>query len=319
MYLFGKNFVQDTRMKLEKVFPITFPFGVGGPDAERENNVSYVNCLEHYRNLCLPNMHRDDIILISHHLKNRIISYNYAMIKCNTKISADVSLAQQFSNITVDQLTQAHAVRNLHSSDLSPPAGTTTTSSRFFQTVEACCKPLQHTAEAAMSARGKYFAMMDMFSLGAIFLTMSPAGNRNLRVKAFALGKPVILPTPWTMSDEDCTEYLERIVEINQFYPGAGELEFRSQLDIFIENMLMWDRKKRMSKGVGICGVVQAFGISVEDQLLGNLHAHAIIFIEGKFSLGIILLSYHYLLSLSTKGSCRILYRAEFGETKCFL
>ena len=62
------------------------------------------------------------------------------------------------------------------------------------------------------------------------------------------------------MSDEDCTEYLERIVEINQIYPGAGELEFRSQLDIFIENMLMWDRKKRMSKGVGICGVVQAFG-----------------------------------------------------------
>jgi hypothetical protein len=102
-------------------------------------------------------------------------------------------------------------------------------------------------------------------------------------VKAFALGKSVILPTPWTMSDEDCTEYLDKIVEINQFYPGAGELEFRSQLDIFIENMLMWDRKKRMSKGVGVFGVVQAFGISVEYQLLGNLHAHAIIFIEGTF------------------------------------
>jgi hypothetical protein len=80
MYLFGKNFVQDIRLKLEKVFPITFPFGVGGPDAERENKVSYVNCLEQYRNLCLPNMHRDDIILISHHLKNRFISYKYG--KC---------------------------------------------------------------------------------------------------------------------------------------------------------------------------------------------------------------------------------------------
>ena len=45
--------------------------------------------------------------------------------------------------------------------------------------------------------------------------------------------------------------------------------------------MLMWDVKKKKSKGMGIFGVVKAYGIIVEDKLNGNLHAHMIIIIDG--------------------------------------
>ena len=80
MYLFGNNFVSDINLSLEKVFPIAFPFGIGGPGVHRENKMSYEECLRHYRDLCIPAMHKDDIILVSNHLLNRILSFKYAII-----------------------------------------------------------------------------------------------------------------------------------------------------------------------------------------------------------------------------------------------
>ena len=199
MYLFGNNFVSDVNLKLESVFPIAFPFGVGGPDTHRENKVSYEECLRHYRDLCLSAMHKEDIILMSYHLVNRILSYKLAILKCSTKISMNVSLAEQFSNITAKQLEEAYVqrVEPRINPDISTASAPTSISSRFFKTIEACCKPLQHTAEASTAARGKYFAMTDLMSMGAIFFTLSPTANRNLRVRAFAYGKCVTVPQPW--------------------------------------------------------------------------------------------------------------------------
>ena len=276
MYLFGNNFVSDINLSLEKVFPIAFPFGIGGPGVHRENKMSYEECLRHYRDLCIPAMHKDDIILVSNHLLNRILSFKYAIIRCNKKVNPQLSLAEQFSNISVTELESACERRRAYSLEAE-----STTGSQFLQSVEACCRPIQHTAEAASVARGKYYAIHDRFGFGALFVTVSPTANRNLRVKVFATGKPTTIPEPWDMNEEECTHFLEHMIDLNQMYPGAGELEFRSQLDIFIEHLLMWDRKKHVSKGISIFGVVTAFGITVEDQLNGTLHGHMIIMIEG--------------------------------------
>jgi hypothetical protein len=279
MYVYGKNFVSDINLNLEKVFPTVFPFGVGGPGVNRENNVSYEECLRHYQDLCLSNFHKDDFILVSNHLLNRMISFKYAIIRCQKKVSPDLTLAQQFSNIKVKDLEEAWEQRQRRDTQTSFVSNST--SQRYFQTVSACCRPLQHTAEAATAARGKYFALYDRFDSGAIFVTVTPAGSRNLRVKAFILAQGVDIPKPWEMSDSNCKELLDELVELNQMYPGAGALEFRSQLDLFIEDIMKWDRKKQKSKGISIFGVVQGFGITVEDQKTGNLHAHGIVFIEG--------------------------------------
>jgi hypothetical protein len=277
-YIFGNQFVSDINLSFEKVFPMAFPFGYGGPNVHRENPVSYEECLRHYRNLCSPFMHKDDIILVSNHIINRIVSFKYAIIRCNKKMMDNVPLAEQFSNITIKELEDAYDRRVNYDTESAA-----TTSTRFLQSVEACCRPLQHTAEAASAARGKYYAMYDRFGSGALFVTVSPTGNRNLRVRVFATGKSMNIPKPWLMSEEECSNYLEELVDLNQIYPGAGEVEFRSQLDIFVEELLRWDRKKHQSKGVGIFGVVEAFGITVEDQQMGNLHGHMIIVIKGKY------------------------------------
>ena len=278
MYVYGKNFVSDVNLKLESVLPIAFPFGVGGPGVKRENHVSYEECLRHYRNLCLPSLHKDDVILVTYHLLNRILSFKSAIINCNKKVADNSTIAHQFSNITITDLEEAVEARQSYNNNGITGNEITT---KFLRTVEACCRPLQHTAEAATTARGKYFAMFDRFGTGAIFVTISPTGSRNLRVRAFAEGKTTTLPTPWKMTNEECTSYLDEMTNLNQFYPGAGELEFRSQLDIFIEHILNWDIKKQKSKGIGVFGQVIAYGMSVEDQLMGNLHAHMLIIIKG--------------------------------------
>jgi len=243
MYLFGKKFVSDVHLNLEKVFPTVFPFGLGGPSSPRENKVSYEECLRHYRDLCIPAMHKDDFILVCNHLLNRIVSYKYANIKCNKKISAERTLGEQFSNISMKDLENAFEKKQINDNNTA-----ITTSDRFLNTVEACCRPIQHTAEAAKAARGKYFALFDRFGMGSIFVTISPTGNRNLHVKAFALAQHVSVPSPSTMTDNDCTLFLEEMIALNNIYPGAGELEFRSQLDIFIESILNWDRKNTYLK-----------------------------------------------------------------------
>jgi hypothetical protein len=278
MYVYGKNFVSDVNLKLESVLPMAFPFGLGGPGVNRDNHVSYEECLRHYRSLCLPALHKDDVILVTYHLLNRILSFKTAIINCNKKVSENATLAHQFSNITIKDLEEAVEARQ---SSYNAGLEDNELSKRFLRTVEACCRPLQHTAEAATVARGKYFAMFDRFGCGAIFVTISPTSNRNLRCRAFAAGTSITLPSPWEMSNEDCECFLDEMIEINQLYPGAGELEFRSQLDIFIEYILNWDLTHKKAKGPGVFGLVMAYGVSVEDQLNGNLHGHMLIQIKG--------------------------------------
>jgi len=117
-----------------------------------------------------------------------------------------------------------------------------------LRTVEACCRPLQHTAEAATAARGKYFALYDHLGFGSVFMTIRPTANRNLHVKAFALAKSVVIPKQWMMSENDIDIFLDEMIDLNKLYPGAGEIEFRSQLDIFIYELLKWDRKTNNRK-----------------------------------------------------------------------
>jgi len=143
------------------------------------NNVNVIT-----ETLCIPAMHKDDFILVCNHLLNRIVSYKYANIKCNKKISGESTLGEQFSNISIKDLEYAFEKKQMNDNNT-----TITTSDRFLNTVEACCGPIQHTAEAAKAVRRQYFALFDRFGIGAIFLTISPTGNHNLHIKAFALAQ----------------------------------------------------------------------------------------------------------------------------------
>jgi len=127
------------------------------------------------------------------------------------KVAHDRTLAEQFSNITIRDLEESYERRV--TTDRQQQQGIIISNNSFLHTVEACCRPLQHTAEAATAARGKYFALYDHFGFGTVFITISPTANRNPHVKAFAHGKTIVVPKPWMMTDDDIDLLLEEMID----------------------------------------------------------------------------------------------------------
>ena len=82
---YGGNYVSSAReRKLEWVFPIKFPFGIGGPKLNRRTRISEIKCLKHYLRLSLPQFMRGSFILVIIHIFNQIKSYQSGLITCRS-------------------------------------------------------------------------------------------------------------------------------------------------------------------------------------------------------------------------------------------
>ena len=57
-------------------------------------------------------------------------------------------------------------------------------------------------------------------------------------------------------------------------YPGACSLEYQNIIKIVIEDLLQWDIKKQIAKGVGIIRTVEALALANEEQGRPTLHSH---------------------------------------------
>jgi len=60
----GGEFVKGHKIPMHSMFPIQFPFGLGGLEMKRPTKISEEECLRHYMNLSLPQFHRQDFILV---------------------------------------------------------------------------------------------------------------------------------------------------------------------------------------------------------------------------------------------------------------
>ena len=77
----GGNYVNTGKeLKLESVFPLQFPFGLGGPKIKRPTHISEEACLKHYLRLSLQQFMWSDFILVVYHLYNQIMSYRSGLI-----------------------------------------------------------------------------------------------------------------------------------------------------------------------------------------------------------------------------------------------
>ena len=54
----------DWSLSLPKIFPLYFPYGVGGIKEGRANKVSDIECMRHYLRLSLPQFQKADFILV---------------------------------------------------------------------------------------------------------------------------------------------------------------------------------------------------------------------------------------------------------------
>ncbi len=87
----SKNYQPDYKIFLPQVFPLTFPFGVGGLEENRRTHVSVEECLKHYLNISLSMFQHSDIILLISHMYFRKKSFQSAYLKCKSRSSLESS------------------------------------------------------------------------------------------------------------------------------------------------------------------------------------------------------------------------------------
>ena len=134
------------------MFPIQFPFGLGGLEMKKPTNISEEECLRHYMNLSLPQFHRQDFILVLLGMYHRLKSFQTGMIQCKSKMRNGISFAEVISNLTKEDILKA-AQRRDNGVAYSP----NNMASRFFNSISTSCRPVGYSNEAVKYARRQFF------------------------------------------------------------------------------------------------------------------------------------------------------------------
>ena len=270
----GGDRIGSHQIKLEEMFPVQFPFGVGGLD-KRPTKVSPQETMRHYARISLPQFQRADFILVLYAMFQRAQTFQKSIITCQSKLSLS-ALGDKLSTITKEQLDSV-------TKQVLDGRGNNTsnaTMNQLFSSISANCKSVGHSNEAAAVARKKCFATWQYFGPPAVFATTSPCDENSLRVRLYATSETHKLPTVEDlMDDSDCFLDLKMRRGWRATYPGACSLEFQSLMQIFINVLLGWDEKKKCGTQ-GIFGKVLAWTEADEEQARLTLHAHLIIWIE---------------------------------------
>ena len=107
MFAYGVKCVDSGKeLRLECVFPVQFPFDLGGPTMERPTQISEEQCLQHYLRLSLPHFMLGDVILVVLHIMhNRIMSFrsDLILIMCRSPGVSGQSFAEMVSTLTEGQ------------------------------------------------------------------------------------------------------------------------------------------------------------------------------------------------------------------------
>jgi len=256
---YGGKYVSSGReLRLESVFPVQFPFGLGGPTARRPTQISEVECLKHYLRLSLPQFMRGDFLLVVLHMYNRIVSYKTGLIMCRTPRLHGKSFAELISTLTEAQI-KAAADRISHGHE------DTSVAAEFLRKAETSCKAIGYTAAAARANRRLMYSLCDRFGIPHIFFTLTPDDECSFRVRLSAYaGEKHDLPN-FDMSDEECWEEFVLRRDTRSKYPGACALEYESIVHVLLEVLFGWDSKQQRGKK-GIFGSLLAYAVAHEEQ-----------------------------------------------------
>jgi len=115
-------------------------------------------------------------MLVLHNMYERHHAVSVAYLHCLHKVDDD-TIAEHFANMTVAQLQSAinHAQSNLPTNDRI--------ANQLLRSIDAVCKNLGHTNDAAKSAWLKMFANNVCFGQGSIFFTVTPDDGNCFCIK----------------------------------------------------------------------------------------------------------------------------------------
>jgi hypothetical protein len=183
---------------------------------------------------------RSEFCLILNHMHSQIMSYQSALIKCQSRISGE-TLAEHVSVLRVAELQEAAPMQD-SGEHVHGRAG------EFLKVVSTSCKPVGHSTEAAACNRKQYFAFMDHFGCSAFFLTINPCDECTFRVRLFVDADKVhTLPSLENITSPEklsnCMLDLNLRKTQRLQHPGACSLVYQHLMQIVIECLFGWSKK----------------------------------------------------------------------------
>lgn len=263
---------------LLKAFPLQFPFGYGipPPTAKQKspnNGMSKLAYLQHMQMLSTPAMHRGDFVLVMHNMYERQRAVSLAYLRCKHKVG-DTAIASHFADMTLSQL-QASINRRQSDMPVHDPV-----SRQFLQSVDATCKSLGHTNEAAKRARLSMFANIVRFGPGSLFLTVTPDDGNCFRIQIYANHQIYEPPNVDDPSDAITADF-DMSIHVREQYPGLCAFDFNQITELLIEHILGWDAETHASKADGgMFGRLNTYTCAVEEQGRKTLHGHWILWVQ---------------------------------------
>lgn len=235
---------------LEKHYPDLFPFGRGGFGERRRKQISRSSLLNHLLNLSTRQFQQPDFLLPLYDMKTRIDVAKLAFVR---SILPPRELNQH--QIT----TRAEAYGRIRSEDLQlactykidcakaasqglpyPPAPLSLNglSMDFFTDMSLSTKPMQHSQAAANGNRQDVYAAHNSNGKAQIWFTVSPADNLVYKIVWYAIGQ------------KDAEIHEKRLpsgdfrFKLLAKHPVAAALYFERLLEIVIERIVGWNKKK---------------------------------------------------------------------------
>ena len=268
---------------LIRAFPLQFPYGYGSAphkaqtlltDTNRNEEKIRLEYLFHLQWLSIRHMHRGDFILVLHNMYEKQKAVSIAYLRCLHR-EGDGTIAEHFASMTVAQLQNAMNRAQSYLPCQDRIAG------QLLRSIDAVCKNMAHTNDAAKSAHLKLFANTVRFGQGSIFLTVTPDDSNCFRIKIYVLSK---CKHPPTCLDDlaDINADFEMTQKLRQEYPGLCAFDFQQISELFFAHILGWDEETQQSKpGGGAFGILDAWSDSVEEQGRKTLHGHYILWVRG--------------------------------------
>jgi len=278
----GGNYINAQELKLENVFPIQFPFGLGGPTQRRPTAVSKEAALQHYTRLSLKQFMRGDFLLVVLHMMNRIRSFTTGLTTCRSfGLGGHQTFAESISTLTDQQIKIAaeNITNNIEDNSVA---------AQFLRRAETSCRSIGYTAAAARANRRLMYGLTDLLGIPHIFFTISPCDECSTRVRLWAnAGMTMTMPSIDDPDNVCMIDYTERR-DIRLKYPGACALEYESIIKTLTTLSVTYgyckndtETEKKMSDVIGINAtdetVVQMFSEYFEQGTFQSDVAEAVI------------------------------------------
>ena len=275
-----KHFVNnDNNDQLMNASLLQFPYGVGGHDEKRivndkrSDKIDLNEFMDHLSRKSEPSFQTPMMQLLMYSQISKVRLLQSSRLQVRGKADAQ-TIANGFDAEDLRRATTQRVNGMQH--------GGTRVARRILQSVDATSRALPHTNAAAKKARMKGEAMQHHFGQASVFLTATFDDENSFLMQVLTGELVDDVEDIASLSDSELESrgVKRRTLRLN--FPGIAAINFEILMDILVEEVVGWDRKKscKMTQK-GLFGEPFAFTYCVEEQGRKTLHAHMSIWIEG--------------------------------------